>query len=215
MTINAIKCNCVLYVLCFLAAFTMIATVELLNRTDRIKHPAELRIQTRIPLVRCHLRGGSVSVDTSEHEDVHTIEQKKEHSDSMDESSEFQDDSSNRTEENMYKPKNNSDKGKSKRYDNLPDEATEMSWRFADMMLDRRGRGNKLRHTNSREMGKRSIAKTQTLKKLQHGTKRQQQGATMHNLTQMANEVHSYGMMLLSGTTSGALPAAPQRATSG
>ncbi len=109
---------------------------------------------------------------------------------------------SNRTEEFTYKPKDNQ-KGKSKRYDNLPDEATEMSWRFADMMLDRRGLGTKLRHTQSREMGKRNIAKTQTLKKLQHGTKRQQQGATMHNVTAMADEVYSYGMMLLSGTTSG------------
>jgi hypothetical protein len=78
-----------------------------------------------------------------------------------------------------------------------------MAWRFADMVLDRRGETSKLRHTHSRQMGKRSVLKSQTLKKLQHGSKRQQQGATMKNISRLGMELFSQGMAILSGVTSG------------
>ena len=92
---------------------------------------------------------------------------------------------------------------KSKRYAHLPDEGTEMAWRLADLILSRRGTGSKERHAASREKGKRRAAQTETLKKLQHGSKRQQQGGTAHNVSELTQELLSYGMMLLSGTTSG------------
>eukprot|EP00960_Hanusia_phi_P025008 735992-Hanusia_phi.AAC.1 len=64
------------------------------------------------------------------------------------------------------------------RYKHLPNEETAAWWRLLDGFFERRGEGSEKKHTESRIYGKRSVNRTFTLKKLQHGTKREQKKQT-------------------------------------
>jgi hypothetical protein len=141
------------------------------------------------------LRGGGSSSEDTEEESMMNNES------NMEDDFDFSFMDKNRTYKASEASLPNQGKRKSRRYANLPDEGTEMAWRLADMIYNRKGEKSKMRSAKSRKAKK--LAQTQTLKTLQHGSKRQQQGATARNVSQAVEELMSYEMMLFSGITSG------------
>ena len=159
-----------------------------------LKSPRQFRNMQALRQIRMILRGGSPSPEKDSEQEPSM--------ENGDDAEEFLSGGSKRAEAGGAQQQTYQ-RSKSKRYSHLPDEKTEMIWRLADMVLDRRGKGSRERHSKEREAGKRRTAKTLTLKKLQHGSKRQQQGATARNISKEAEEYLSFRMMLFSGTTSG------------